>query len=148
MNCFNHTQEPAVAQCSDCGKGLCPECAARYQPILCSPCYKKRKDRAIWDNLYYLILYTAFFVIGYKLDFMTTKRMPDMQWMSGYVLMAFWAGYVFINKVLPWKMTAGTTGQWNFYYVFKFLLYLVGGFFVAPFVVFWTVYKFIRALRR
>ena len=98
MNCFNHTQEPAVAQCSDCGKGLCPECAARYQPILCSPCYKKRKDRAIWDNLYYLILYTAFFVIGYKLDFMTTKRMPDMQWMSGYVLMAFWAGYVFINS--------------------------------------------------
>ena len=55
---------------------------------------------------------------------------------------------VFINKVLPWKMTAGTTGQWNFYYVFKFLLYLVGGFFVAPFVVLWTVYKFIRALRQ
>ena len=104
--------------------------------------------RAIWDNLYYLILYTVFFVIGYKLDFMTTKRMPDMQWMSGYVLMAFWAGYVFINKVLPWKMTAGTTGQCNFYYVFKFLLYLIGGFFTAPFVVLWTVYKFIRALRR
>jgi putative membrane protein len=79
---------------------------------------------------------------------MTTKRMPDMQWMSGYVLMAFWAGYVFINKVLPWKMTAGTTGQWNFYYVFKFLLYLIGGFFTAPFVVLWTAYKFIRALCR
>ena len=42
----------------------------------------------------------------------------------------------------------GGDGQWNFYYVFKFLLYLIGGFFTAPFVVLWTVYKFIRALRR
>lgn len=89
MNCFNHIEQPAVAQCSDCGKGLCPECAERYEPILCTPCFQKRKDKAIWDNLYFLILYTVFFYIGYKLDFMTTKRMPDMQWMSGYVLMAF-----------------------------------------------------------
>ena len=148
MNCFNHIDRAAVAQCSDCGKGLCAECTEKYEPILCTPCFQKRKDKAIWDNLYFLILYTVFFYIGYKLDFMTTKRMPDMQWMSGYVLMAFWTGYVFIKKVIPWKMTAGTTGQWNFYYVFKFLLYLVGGFFVAPFVVLWTVFRLIQAIRR
>jgi hypothetical protein len=33
MNCFNHPTQTAVAQCVDCGKGLCPECA--YIERLC-----------------------------------------------------------------------------------------------------------------
>lgn len=39
MNCFNHTDQPAVAQCQTCGKFLCKECATKYQPaILCDGC--------------------------------------------------------------------------------------------------------------
>lgn len=39
MNCFNHTDQPAVAQCQNCGKFLCKECATKYQPaILCDDC--------------------------------------------------------------------------------------------------------------
>lgn len=39
MNCFNHTDQPAVAQCQNCGKFLCKECATKYSPsIFCDEC--------------------------------------------------------------------------------------------------------------
>ena len=94
MNCFNHTQEPAVAQCSDCGKGLCSECAERYQPILCTPCFQKRKRSEIWRSIFSLLFLIALFVIGFRWNFLATKGVEDMRWMSGYVLMAIWSGYL------------------------------------------------------
>ena len=99
MNCFNHTQEPAVAQCSDCGKGLCSECAERYQPILCTPCFQKRKRSEIWS------------------------------------------GYLFVEKYIPYKMMAGTNGQWIVYYIVKLLLFVVIGVFTAPFTCLWAVFQ-------
>lgn len=114
MNCFNHTQEPAVAQCSDCGKGLCPECAARYQPILCTSCFQKRMRSEIWRSIFSLLFLFALFVIGFKLNFLATKGFEDMRWMSGYVLMAIWSGYLFAEKFIPYKMVAGTTGSGYF----------------------------------
>ena len=109
-NCFNHTQEPAVAQCSDCGKGLCSECAERYQPILCTPCFQKRKRSEIWRSIFSLLFLIALFVIGFKWNFLATKGVEDMRWMSGYVLMAIWSGYLFVEKYIPYKMMAGTNG--------------------------------------
>ncbi len=39
MKCFNHTASDAVAVCSFCGKGLCPDCARPPAKgrITCSP---------------------------------------------------------------------------------------------------------------
>jgi len=42
MNCYNHSLQPAVAQCPDCGKGLCSGCATSYSIPICSSCNKKR----------------------------------------------------------------------------------------------------------
>ncbi len=42
MNCYNHQTQPAVAQCTDCGKGLCGTCASLYQMPLCTSCNKSR----------------------------------------------------------------------------------------------------------
>jgi len=42
MNCFNHPRETAVAQCSDCGKGLCHDCSTNYTFPICNTCNKKR----------------------------------------------------------------------------------------------------------
>lgn len=147
MNCFNHSQEPAVAQCSDCGKGLCPECAARYQPILCTSCFQKRMRSEIWRSIFSLLFLFALFVIGFKLNFLATKGFEDMRWMSGYVLMAIWSGYLFAEKFIPYKMVAGTNWQWVFYYIFKLLLFVVIGVFTAPFTCLWAVYRVIRAFR-
>lgn len=41
MNCFYHPEKPAVAQCSNCGKGLCKSCIITQRPIRCDACVKK-----------------------------------------------------------------------------------------------------------
>ena len=38
MNCFNHPDQPAVAQCNQCGKFLCKECASKRTPVMCDEC--------------------------------------------------------------------------------------------------------------
>ena len=42
MNCYNHTDQPAVATCIDCGKGLCSECSNKYNIFICDSCNLKR----------------------------------------------------------------------------------------------------------
>lgn len=44
MKCFYHEDREAVAQCVDCNKGLCKECASKYKPILCDDCYNSRVE--------------------------------------------------------------------------------------------------------
>jgi hypothetical protein len=34
MNCFNHTDRPAIGICKSCGKGLCRECMAETRTAL------------------------------------------------------------------------------------------------------------------
>lgn len=38
MNCYNHSNEVAIATCIDCGKGLCDECARMYTIPICNAC--------------------------------------------------------------------------------------------------------------
>ena len=38
MKCFYHTDREAIATCQHCGKALCRECAAKYNPCLCDEC--------------------------------------------------------------------------------------------------------------
>lgn len=44
MNCFNHPDRPAVAQCPDCSKGLCIECATAHDTPICDVCYQKKVE--------------------------------------------------------------------------------------------------------
>lgn len=38
MNCYNHLERPAVAQCGKCGKFLCKQCVIEGPTILCEEC--------------------------------------------------------------------------------------------------------------
>jgi len=89
----------------------------------------------------------ALFVIGFRWNFLATKGFEDMRWMSGYVLMAIWSGYLFAEKFIPYKMIAGTNWQWVFYYIFKLLLFVIIGVFTAPFTCLWAVIRVIKAFR-
>lgn len=43
MNCYFHVDQPAVAQCNVCGKGLCKECASKYHnEVVCDDCVNER----------------------------------------------------------------------------------------------------------
>ena len=84
MNCFNHIDRAAVAQCSDCGKGLCPECAGKYEPILCTSCFQKRRQSEKWRSVFSLLLLAALFVIGFRWNFLATKGRAISSWKSTF----------------------------------------------------------------
>lgn len=39
MNCYFHTDQPAVATCKDCGKFLCKACCSQYNLCVCDHCF-------------------------------------------------------------------------------------------------------------
>ena len=146
MNCFHHTQDSAVAQCSDCGKGLCPECAGKYSPILCTPCFQKRKRNEIRRSILSLLLLVALFVIGFQWDFLASYGYA--RWASGYTLMAIWSGYILIGKFKrPNRIVIATPIFWVLYHSIKFILAVIIGIFTAPFTCVWSVYRVIQAFQ-
>ena len=42
MKCYYHPNREIVATCTECGKGLCKECASKWEPTLCDDCAKSR----------------------------------------------------------------------------------------------------------
>lgn len=50
MQCYNHPDIGAVAQCQACSKGLCRECIDLFNMSICSTCAKveveKKKSNA------------------------------------------------------------------------------------------------------
>jgi len=146
MNCFNHPIHAAVAQCVDCRKGLCPECASIYKITICKECNEKRRRKSVRSHALLLCAYTILFILGYKWNFIATANYPDTHILSGYVLMSIFSGYQFVNAIAPFKMVSGSDTLWLMYYVFKFVLYAVSGFFTAPFTIGWNIFKLIRSI--
>ena len=81
MNCYNHTDRPAVAQCSNCGKFLCKECSMNRNPILCDDCIatlqqaqqEQQQQNAYHKEMSEKHLFTiavVFFVLNFLVYFM------------------------------------------------------------------------------
>lgn len=51
MNCFFHVEQPAVAQCNICGRGLCKECAQKYSYIVCDDCIDEIETKIVAEEL-------------------------------------------------------------------------------------------------
>lgn len=149
MNCFNHYQNPAVAQCSNCGKGLCPECIERCNPTLCNSCFLVRKRHEIWRSIINLILLIILFFIGFKWNIISNDN-PSIRLkiLSGYMLMAIWAGYLFTEQFTP-RRTIIIKNQKSIIieYTLKFIFCSFIGQFIAPFTVLWAIYRVFRAFK-
>lgn len=146
MNCFHHPNEAAVAQCPDCGKGLCQQCASNYKTPICKTCNDARRRKAIVSYALPLCVYVVLFILGYRWNFMSTANSPDAHILSGYVLMSIISGYQFVNAIMPFKLVSGSSTTWLIYYVLKLALYVVAGFFTAPFTIGWNIFKLIRSI--
>lgn len=102
MNCFNHPDRPAVAQCLDCGKGLCAECAAAYSIPLCDTCAHRRRNAERRRIIKELVLT---FGIGILLAMLFVKLF-DGGYHSPFwfdAMLFFVATYVFAGAVAGWR---------------------------------------------
>ena len=69
MNCFYHPEKEAVAQCTECNKGLCNECATRFNKPICDSCARKVLKSQLSYYWTPLIVSVVLFVVVYIIYF-------------------------------------------------------------------------------
>ena len=132
MNCFYHPDVVSVASCMDCGKGLCQECAGRYQMPICNECNEKRAKNEKRAIFFQYIPSAVFFIIGFLFGYKVINYNVYMSIVFGYMIAgAFW-GWKVITFIQPKMFLFLPIIGWVFYIFFKFILSIVVGIVAMP----------------
>ncbi len=138
MNCYYHTGRQSVAQCVDCGKGLCSQCASKYTIPICDKCNDKRRFHETFQYAKPLLICIILYLIGYNIEILG----PD-QTLSGYILMSSYAGWKLINKLLPTFLVCFSLRSVFFYYLIKLCVSMIIGSLATPLYLIYCLYKLI-----
>jgi hypothetical protein len=103
MNCFNHTNDTAVAQCQDCQKGLCTTCSKQYALPICKYCNDYRishEKKDIYLELFYS--YGIGLILVYLFSkFTKTDITIPLYFGYFYICSGIYPGWKLINKFFP-----------------------------------------------
>lgn len=136
MKCYYHTDRESVAQCTDCGKALCKQCASHYEIPLCKDCATNRNGNLksiAFKNLAWLGLAFVIAII-----FQITKFGGDMA--GGFAMYLLW-GFMFGGTPVGWKVLNKITPSiflwlpvigWVIYFVIKLTLAFLIGWVAMP----------------
>ncbi len=154
MNCYYHPNQPAVAQCPQCGRALCSSCAYQNSNRLCSNCVSICNAQAMDENRKLirrtLILFSAVFIV-FLIAFLSEGIMH-----ISLVYTAFTTAYMFAAIPSGWKKLSSIQPRmfvflpligWLIYFSIKFFLSVFVGCFTMPIQLF-RAYKELRALRQ
>jgi hypothetical protein len=108
MNCFNHPEAAAVANCVDCGKALCKECAERHEIVICNDCNVKRgqqeKNQLVKKYIPSIVSFGFGFILG-----VFFQRTIVAGILIGYVCSAYvWGWFATRNMFRPGIYTEGS----------------------------------------
>jgi hypothetical protein len=156
MNCYNHITQSAVAQCSDCGKGLCPECASCYSIPICNMCNKKRisgeRSRIITEMLLTFGLGLLLTVLFLYFEHGQHPNNP----IRLYVVLGVMFFYIFSGIIPGWKTLIRITPNvflflpligWLMFFIVKFILAIAVGLIMLPIRTVRNIYR-LGALRK
>ena len=148
MNCFNHPIEIAVGTCQDCNKGLCPNCAKKFQITICSGCNNLRIENEKANIITELL--TIFF-IGWALYFFNNKIDKDqISFTLSHKIGLFYgfcslvAGWKYLNKLTPQMFLFLPIVGWVIYFITKLLISAMIGIFVLPFKTFRNIKRYLE----
>ena len=141
MKCFYHTTEQAVAQCIDCGKGLCASCASKYELPICDSCNKKRKSIEIVQYIKPLIICAILYIIGTNLDFMGPTSA-----FNGYMVMSIYAGWKVIDQFIPNLFVWFNLKAILWYYLIRVAISMFIGAFTTPIYLIYCVVRVIKTI--
>ncbi len=138
MKCHVHYESDAVAQCSDCGKGLCPSCSDKYHIPLCNNCALSRvsaNKQLLFRNTALMVI---LFSIGVAIAMDSNSDFVDTLLM-GYMFAGIPWGWSVLNMITPNIFLIMPIVGWLIYFGVKFSLAMVIGMFVTPFKLFQIV---------
>lgn len=79
MNCYYHNENSAVAQCSNCSKGLCGSCSKKFTILICTECnnrnWKYNHKRNLWGIFYFFLYFVllSFFIGSFLFEYLLYK---------------------------------------------------------------------------
>ena len=128
MNCFNHTNDSAVAQCQDCQKGLWTSCSKQYALPICKYCNdyrisKEKKD--IYLELFYSFGIGLILVILFSKYTKTNITVP-LYFGHCYICSGIYPDWKLLNKFLP-SIVFGNIIISLFILLFKLLIWVYVG---------------------
>lgn len=142
MNCYYHPSRPAVAQCPDCGKGLCRECASKYEKPICTECNNKRGNNATITYAKPLIVCAILFVVGCLVG--KSFGFGDEPAIMGYIFTCVYGGWSIVNMFFANIFISLDLHSIIFYYGLKIMLSMIVGIFATPIFLGYCIYKIIR----
>lgn len=142
MNCFNHPSIVAVAQCIDCGKGLCAACAKKYTITICSDCNDYRRNQSLSIQIRRLLISLGIFIAGYLL----LGQVNGEPFLCGYVAASVFYGWGFVNCHLPAFVLIGSWAFILVVFVIKLFLSCLIGFFLFPYLFLRNIVQLIKIL--
>lgn len=142
MNCYYHPSRPAVAQCPDCGKGLCRECASKYEKPICTECNNKRGKNATMTYARPLVVCAILFVVGCLVG--KSFGFGDEPAVMGYIFTCVYGGWSIVNMFFANIFISLNIHSIIFYYGLKIMLAMIVGIFATPVFLGYCIYKIIR----
>ncbi|MEK3794751.1 hypothetical protein MKX42_23705 [Paenibacillus sp. FSL R7-0204] len=130
MECYQHHGMGAVAQCQECGKGLCGECSERFSLMLCEQCLLANNELAQRRVIISFAVSVLFAIIGVYVGVH-----------SGASGVAGAIGYGYLGLSVPWGYSF--FGKFIAAPYFKAVLALSLGWAIAPF----SIYRNIKELQ-
>lgn len=111
MNCYEHSLQAAVAQCPDCGKGLCRECASNFSVPICPACNKRRINAEKVGIVKELLLT---FGLGILLTVLFVKWSSSGEHPLKHDIMTYIIfTYIFCGILPGWKALSGITSGFS-----------------------------------
>lgn len=146
MNCFYHPDRPAVAQCPDCGKGLCRECASKYEKPICTECNNKRGKSATINYAKPLIVCAILFVVGCMMA--NSLGLGDTPAIIGYILTCIYGGWSIVNIFFSNIFITLDIHSIIFFYGLKAMLAMIVGIVATPVFLGYCIFKLIQNARK
>ena len=132
MNCYNHYDAPAAAQCMDCGRGLCVNCLSHWEIPICDICNKKRANAERTRIIKELLITLVAGIIGV---FVAQEWMAESFDSKAISIISSFS--LFAGIVSGWKALSSMTPRaflilpligWVIYFVLKlWLAAIIGG---------------------
>lgn len=141
MKCFFHPYKQAVAQCVDCHRALCSECAGKYKIPICDRCNNRRIRSDLLRYIKPLIICILLYILGYNIEIFS----PDKE-MGGYMCMASYGGWKFINKFCPFIFLWFSIKALLGYFLIKLCLSMFIGFFTTPIYLTYCLYNIVQLI--
>ena len=127
MKCFYHPDRDAVGQCVECSRGLCSECAGKWEPPHCDNCAGNAVSSAKFSAISRLVILILFGLAGMVYAFWAMWTSPTASKnIFGLIIVgilnAYWVAAIPAGW---WKLDKITSGFFLFLPVLGWLIYFV-----------------------